>query len=373
MDNDSMRALTDAGLLAETRRAAASEREAIAELVALLAEVDTRRLYLGQGYPSMFNYCTRALLLSEHAAYARIAAARTSRRFPGVLALLRDGAVTLTNLVLLSPHLTPENCSEVLVAAKHRSKAEVERLIVVLAPQPDIAASIRRLPHPSPVVADDLETQPPPMPMPMPRPLPVPTEAASSVPTQSSNPLLSGSTRPAVVAPLSADRFLLRVTFSADTRAKLQRAQDLMRHSCPTGDPAVVIDRALSVLVAHLEKARQGLTPRPRTAGAASRRRRYVPAAVKRAVWTRDDARCAFVGRDGRCAATGFLELHHVVPYAAGGRTDADNLQLRCRAHNAYEAERDFGARTDSAASNPSSRGKASPTTHRLSLYRRRA
>ena len=112
--------MTDADLLAEARRAAASERAATAELVALLAEVDARRLYLGQGYPSMFIYCTRALLLSEHAAYARIAAARASRRFPSMLALLRDGAVTLTNLVLLSPHLTPDNCDHVLGAATHR-------------------------------------------------------------------------------------------------------------------------------------------------------------------------------------------------------------------------------------------------------------
>jgi hypothetical protein len=37
------------------------------------------------------------------------------------------------------------------------------------------------------------------------------------------------------------------------------------------------------------------------------------------------------------------LEIHHVVPFAAGGETVVDNLQLRCRAHNAYEAEEFFG------------------------------
>ncbi len=38
----------------------------------------------------------------------------------------------------------------------------------------------------------------------------------------------------------------------------------------------------------------------------------------------------------------------HVVPYAAGGEPTADNLQLRCRAHNGYEAELYFGRRTPS-------------------------
>ena len=66
--------------------------------------------------------------------------------------------------------------------------------------------------------------------------------------------------------------------------------------------------------------------------------RRHVPAAVKRVVWARDAGRCAFVGVDGRCAETGFLEYHHVVPFAAGGPTSVTNLELRCRAHNEYEA-----------------------------------
>jgi 5-methylcytosine-specific restriction endonuclease McrA len=70
---------------------------------------------------------------------------------------------------------------------------------------------------------------------------------------------------------------------------------------------------------------------------------RRIPAAVKRAVWNRDGGRCAFVGTEGRCASTGFLEFHHVVPFAAGGATDLGNLQLRCRSHNAHEARLYFG------------------------------
>jgi hypothetical protein len=39
-----------------------------------------------------------------------------------------------------------------------------------------------------------------------------------------------------------------------------------------------------------------------------------------------------------------FPASHHVVPFAEGGDTVAANMQLRCRAHNAYEAEQWFGA-----------------------------
>ena len=46
--------LSDAVLLEEAVRAAGSERRATADVVALLAEVDSRGLYFGQGYPSLF-------------------------------------------------------------------------------------------------------------------------------------------------------------------------------------------------------------------------------------------------------------------------------------------------------------------------------
>jgi hypothetical protein len=65
---------------------------------------------------------------------------------------------------------------------------------------------------------------------------------------------------------------------------------------------------------------------------------------VKRAVWQRDGGRCAFVGALGRCSETGFLEYHHVVPFAAGGEATTRNISLRCRAHNAHEAKMYFGS-----------------------------
>lgn len=39
----------------------------------------------------------------------------------------------------------------------------------------------------------------------------------------------------------------------------------------------------------------------------------------------------------------GFLEYHHVVPYAVGGKATVENIEMRCRAHNIYEAEQVFG------------------------------
>ena len=64
---------------------------------------------------------------------------------------------------------------------------------------------------------------------------------------------------------------------------------------------------------------------------------------VRRQVWQRDGGRCAFVGTRGRCRETTFLEFHHVEPYSVGGDATADNIALRCRAHNTHEARLYFG------------------------------
>jgi hypothetical protein len=65
---------------------------------------------------------------------------------------------------------------------------------------------------------------------------------------------------------------------------------------------------------------------------------------VRREVTARDAGRCRFVSPDGhRCEETRFLEFHHLVPYARGGRATVENIQLRCRAHNGYEVDLFFG------------------------------
>jgi 5-methylcytosine-specific restriction endonuclease McrA len=123
-----------------------------------------------------------------------------------------------------------------------------------------------------------------------------------------------------------------------ETHDKLQRTRALLRHSVPDGDLEAIIDRALTLLLREGERTKWASSRRPRPASSASTSGRRVPAAVKRAVWERDAGRCAFVGPDGRCDETGFLEFHHVIPFSAGGKTDVDNLELRCRAHNQHEA-----------------------------------
>jgi hypothetical protein len=102
-----------------------------------------------------------------------------------------------------------------------------------------------------------------------------------------------------------------------------------LRHTIPSGDPAAIVDRALTTLLRELERQRCAATALSRNSRPLTDGSRHIPAAVKREVWRRDDGRCAFVGRNGRCSERGFLEFHHVQPYAAGGAATAENVQLR--------------------------------------------
>lgn len=138
--------LSDSALIAQVKALAARERQTTADLIAALAELDCRRLYLGAGCSSLFTYCTRVLHLSEHAAYGRIEAARTARRFPGILGELADGSLTLTAVCLLGPVLSDDNHDRLVAAARHKSKREVELLVASERPQPAVPSSVRKLP-----------------------------------------------------------------------------------------------------------------------------------------------------------------------------------------------------------------------------------
>ena len=331
MDTTEITKLSDETLLDAVERAVATERHATAKLIALLGEIDTRRLYLGQGCSSLFTYCTQALHLSEHAAYGRIEAARAVGSYPVILEMLADGALTLTAIGLLRQHLTADNHQRVLTAARHKSKREIEAIVAGLRPQSDAPTIVRKLPiaKPSPTAAS--------------LPMASPPDAASP---HAIEPIASAATmakRPVVTA-LAPERYKIQFTVSAATHAKLRRAQDLLRHAVPTGDPAEIFDRALTKLLDDLERRKLATAKRPRPAAETSRpRSRHIPAGVKREVWARDGGRCAFVGAQGRCTETGFLEFHHVEPFAVGGVASCRNIQLRCRAHNVFEAELFFG------------------------------
>ena len=69
---------------------------------------------------------------------------------------------------------------------------------------------------------------------------------------------------PTSFAPLAADRYRIQLTVSRETHDKFRRAQALLPHALPSGDPAEIFDRAVTLLVEQLERRRFAQTERPR-------------------------------------------------------------------------------------------------------------
>jgi hypothetical protein len=342
--------LPDADLLGATERLVSAERRVVAELVVHLAEIEARQLHLARGYPCLRDYCMEALRLSEYEAFARIEAARAGRRFPRVFELLLDGSLCLTTVQLLARRLTLENHQALLAEAVGQSKRDVEHLLARWFPQPDVPDRMRKLPAPrlpaptqaadaalptAPAATAPASPAPAPSPSPIPSPVPPPTAATST--SNASAPVR------AVITPLAPDRYKVTLTADTETTELLELAKDMLSHAVPNGETAEVVKRALKVLVDDLARRRFALTHRPRTSKG-PRDPSDIPAKVKREVWVRDRGRCAFVGTNGRrCGSRWHLQFHHLHERSQGGKGTAENLQLRCAAHNRYESQFENG------------------------------
>jgi hypothetical protein len=226
------------------------------------------------------------------------------------------------------------SCAAPTVAA-----VAVEALVAELAPRPDVPSTMRKLSTPAqtgsmpaavvPTPSEDTEAVAPSAP------------AATGVPPPTSRP---------VVQPTAPARYRVQFTIGQETHDRLRRLQALLGPEVPNGDPAVIFDRAVTLLLEKVEKAKCGSAAiRPGTDSspqAGDRNTRTIPRWVRREVQRRDGGRCAFVSRDGRrCTERHFVQYHHIIPWALGGRATPDNIALRCRRHNQHEADVVFGPR----------------------------
>ena len=326
MSRYSLDHVSDEALARDLRAAVCHERGGTAMVIAHIAEFDARNLYLPAAQPSMFAYCVHELRLSEDAAYKRIQAARAARRFPVLFEALADGRLHLAAICLLAPWLTPENADELIAAATHRTKAEIEGLLARRFPRSEAMGLVCPLPGLAPATAEPARAH---------------VEPGAGACQLAPGQVGTG----ARAVPVAPQRFLIEVTIGRDTEAKLRYAQDLLGHALPSGDLARVFDRALDALIEKLERRKLGSARRPRASARPSTRPRHVPAQVRRAVWERDGGQCTFVSEAGhRCPARKMLEFDHVEEVARGGRASVAGIRLRCRTHNQYAAECTFGA-----------------------------
>jgi hypothetical protein len=339
------------------------EQSAMAGFLVALADFDRRRGWEALGHASLFAFLHVELRLSNSAAFYRKSAAHLLQRFPELIEPLGDGRLCLSTTAELAKVLTGENCAEVAPRFFGLSAREAQEVVAELQP--------RRLPATRMVVTRlELQSASPRAEVSGKKPLLALAPAQPSYPdvvppTQllTSEVAKGGGALPVIprdeTEPLTADLRRLHVTVSKKVLAKLDAARNGLSHAVPGASTEQVIEAALDLLLEKQARAR-GLVKRPRTAvappspqaprstGPVHRRaepRETIPAAVRRAVWERDQRRCSWpLDGGGCCGSTHRLELDHVVPWARFGDSTPANLRVVCAAHNRFAARLAFGA-----------------------------
>ncbi len=365
----------------------------MAEFLVALAHFDRHRGWEALGHASLFAFLHFELGLSNSAAFYRMSAARLLQRFPDLVEPIRDGRLCLSTTAELAKVISEENRAEVVKRFFGRSAREALEVVAELQPRvaPPRRAVVTAIPPP-PVTVETQKASPIERPATWPG---RPTSSLSPAPAATDSGLLLTSeeevTHPArveprrdEVEPLTADLRRLHITVSRQLLKKLEAARDGLSHAVPGASAEQVIEAALDLLLEKQARSR-GQVKRPRSvsplpteaaaptassmpppratpvsnpAGSAlapatteptHRRtgpREAIPAAVRRAVWERDQGRCQWpLDGGGRCGSTHRLELDHIQPWARDGEPTVANLRVVCHAHNARAARQVFGAR----------------------------
>ncbi len=122
------------------------ERQITVEIISLLEEVSSRRLYLKRGFGSLIEYCIKELNYSESSAYRRISAMRVAQEVPEVKEALSSGKLNLVNVAraqtVFQKEAKSKNAlsifekSKVLETLENQSSRQAEKILLELSPSP---------------------------------------------------------------------------------------------------------------------------------------------------------------------------------------------------------------------------------------------
>lgn len=264
------------------------ERTLLADIVALLKEIDRRKVFLELGHPSLFDYLVKGIGYSEGAAQRRIDAARLMTDIPDLHERIMRGGIKLNQAAMIQ-----------------KAAREVQRLhkrVVLVEEKRDLLHVLEGRTH---------------------------TDSQKIVSSFFKLPALY-QTRQNFQADGSVR---IEVTLSRGVYDKMMQARESLSHVVPSGD----IGQIIEFLV---ERAVDQSAPRkPKRAGTANV---AVTRQMKQKVLKRDRV-CQFVDpvSKKRCGGRWALQVDHIHPRFLGGTNDVGNLQLLCAKHNRLKYKKD--------------------------------
>ena len=282
-----------------------NEREAIAEMVLYLSEIDRRGSFRDMGYSSLFVYCTEGLGYSAAGAHRRVQAARILKELPQVYEKLRLGVLTLCTVAEVSRVKEPEVWVELLQVSEGKGKDEVRSLVLKHLPAEKVKASTVEVKR---VVLDR-------------------------------DPLFSAPASSDPSTPQTEERYTIKLEVEPGFMKLYEEALSIL------GGPMVeVFRKALQCFCDKRSPIRREKRREVRDSKPPVSKNRTIPIPVRDKIFLRDGSRCTYVAPDGtRCKETHRLEIDHIRPFGMGGGNEIQNLRLLCRSHNQLMAERVYG------------------------------
>lgn len=283
-------------LVSELRSFVSEERQATLRVLHYLREVETRRLHLEAGYPSLFEYCVRELGYSEGAAHRRVSAMRLMRDIPQVEKKIEAGRLSLTAAAKAQSHFKESAKAKKPLATFE--KVALLRELEGLSTRDCERKLAERFPE-------------------------------MSRPTDRTRPMPGGETR-------------IEFTADAALMEKLERLKALLAHRNFKGEYAKLFHQLADLALKQLDPGeRQTRAMKAKRVDSNPENSRYIAIDLRKTVWVRDRGKCTYRAANGRvCGSTHGVQFDHRILFSRGGRSSAENLRLLCGAHNRYRAEK---------------------------------
>lgn len=342
-EKTSLANLHDAELLSSTKNLVAREREITTHVLQHLAEIERRKLYCDISragnpdlkYGSLFEYAVHELGYSEAAASRRIQAMRLVKEMPEIEAKIQSGALTLSNISQAQVFFREIKRAEptrvvsraekasVLEKLEQKSAREAERVLITLSP-------VAALPKDRVRQIDLEHTE-----------LRFTVDAELKAQLQRVRSLLGPRGGLMGLAELVSEMAKLSEQRLVEQKFGKRRAR-AEATSCD-GISSDIEAKATSDVGSRMEgntrteSQCETLFRLNSDVGTVAKYSRYVPQAVKHAVWRSARGQCT------SCGSTNNLQFDHIQPVALGGRSTPDNLQLLCGSCNLRRGVKTFG------------------------------
>jgi hypothetical protein len=296
-----------------------------------LQDAERVKRHLYRGFPSMFDYVTKEIGLSESCAQNFINVARKALEVRELKEGVRRGDFGISKARKVTSVLKRCNQKEWLDDLKNKSTCEIERKVASNTDNPKPRESLKPIAKNTAKLTLDIDDEL--------------VEMLNQLKDLTAS-RVQGACTTQVAIKLAVKEFIKR----HDPVKKAERAKkrgwkcddtEKSRHTQPISEvppPNPRQENPKKCGTVHVN-------------GKSKRKRGSIPASVLHKVYERDGGQCVYQGKSGvRCRKKRYIHLHHQIPVAQGGKHHPDNLITLCSSHHRFLHEGGRLAKLEGAA-----------------------